>query len=81
MPWTYTGGCGMSFASSGGLTITATAPFETRQQSSRCSGSTIQREAWYSSSVSGSRIFACGFIVAQERSAMAIAPSWSCVVP
>ena len=81
MPQTYTGGCGISFARSGGLTMTATAPFETRQQSSRCNGSTIQREAWYSSSVSGSRIFARAFMVAHARSATAIAPNWSWLVP
>ena len=33
-------------ARSAEVTITAMPPFETRQQSKRCSGSTIQRDAW-----------------------------------
>ena len=45
-PSRYTGGWRRSRARSADVTITATAPFETRQQSSRCSGSTIQRDAW-----------------------------------
>ena len=61
--------------------MTATLPFETRQQSSRWNGSAIQRDAWWSSIVSGVRNCAIGLRQAQARVDTAIAPSCSLVVP
>ncbi len=46
IPQMYAGGCGRFRASSARDTMTATPPLDTRQQSSRCSGSATQRDAW-----------------------------------
>ena len=56
-------------------------PFDTMQQSSRCSGRATQREDWWSASVIGSRNRASGFFAAHARCPTAIAPSCSLVVP
>ena len=64
---------------------TAAAPSETRQQSSRRSGSTIQGEASYMSRVSGNLNCACGLLAPCLRQAMAMAACtslmspWSCM--
>ena len=51
------------------------------QQSSRCSGDEITRDASTSSTVIGSRYLACGFIAACRRIVTAISASCSVVVP
>ena len=70
-PMIHTGPCLVSFARSAAVTITAHAPSLSMQQSSRCSGSAIIREAWWSSSVIGLRIIARGFIDPCLRNATA----------
>ena len=57
------------------VTMTAIAPLLTRQQSSKCSGSAIQREAWWPATVSGSRMAASGLPAAQARWATATSAS------
>ena len=76
-----TGGCGRSAARSADVTTMAMPPFDTMQQSSRCSGRATHRDAWWSASVIGSRNRASGFFVAHARWPTAIAPSCSLVVP
>jgi len=70
-----------SLARSREVTISATPPSLIRQQSSRCSGSTIQRELWWSAMVIGSRITAFGLSEALRRPFTATQPSCSLVVP
>src|SRR5438874_1216104 len=63
------------------VTSTTAAPSETRQQSKRCSGSTTNRDAWWSSSVSGDRMMAAGLSAACLRNAIGTAPSSALVAP
>ena len=81
MPRMSTAPLRASRARSREVTISATPPSLIRQQSSRCSGSTISREFWWSASVIGSRITASGLSEALRRQLTAIQPSCSLVVP
>ena len=63
------------------VSTTAPPPSEMMQQSSRCSGDEITRDASTSSTVIGSRYLACGFMAACRRMVTAISASCSLVVP
>ena len=75
------GGLRSERARSAVVTITAQPPSLSMQQSSRCSGSAIMRDAWWSATVIGLRIIARGFIDPCVRSATATAPNCSLVQP
>ncbi|MNY51571.1 hypothetical protein D3C86_1871710 [compost metagenome] len=86
MPWEpaliTTGFCLRSLARSAEVMTIATAPSDSWQQSSKCSGSQIQREAWCSSSVIGLPWKnACGLVAAKSRTATATRPKSSEVAP
>jgi hypothetical protein len=81
MPMMRTGCVALWRARSGVVTMMATAPSLMRQQSSRCSGSTIMREFWWSSIVNGSRMIAFGLRAACLRIVTPTQPSCSLVVP
>ena len=68
-------------ARSAEVMMTAEPPSETSEQSSRCRGSAIMREASTSSTVIGSRICAAGFRPACVRAWTATEASCSGVVP
>ena len=78
----YAGTCGRSFARSAETITNAWPPSVSWQQSSRCSGSTIIREAWWSSRVIGlPKKKASGLVAACRRSATATRPKSSEVAP
>ncbi len=81
-PTTYAGLCGRSRARSAETTTSACPPSVSWQQSSRCSGSAIQRDSWCSASVIGRPWnHACGLVAACARSITATRPKSSEVAP
>ena len=78
----YAGVVARSAARSADTMTNAWPPSVSWQQSSRCSGSTIIREAWWSSSVIGlPKKNASGLVAACRRSATATRPKSSDVAP